>query len=50
MNDNMTFGLTMTIVGMAGTMLSLWVLSLLTTLLKKVFPYTPEKPASGTEK
>ena len=50
MNDNMTFGLTLTIVGMAGTMLSLWILSLLTMLLKKIFPLVPDKPGAGTEK
>ena len=50
MDDNLTFGLTLTIVGMTGTLLSLWVLSLLTSLLKKIFPLTPEKTAPGTEK
>ena len=50
MNDTLTFGLTLTIVGSVGTMLSLWVLSLLTTLLKRVFPLRAEKPAAGTEK
>ena len=50
MNDNMTFGLTLTIVGMSGTLLSLWVLSLLTSLLKKIFPLPPQKLAPGTEK
>ena len=38
MSDNFTFGLTLTIVGMLGTMLSLWVLSLVISLLKKLFP------------
>jgi len=50
MEDNLTFGLTLTIVGMTGTMLSLWVLSLLTSALKKVFPLTPKKSPHGTEK
>jgi len=50
MSDNLTFGLTLTIVGMSGTLLSLWALSLLTSLLKKIFPLTREKPAPGTEK
>jgi hypothetical protein len=48
MNDNLTFGLTLTIVGAAGTMLSLWVLSLLTSALKKVFPVPHKKPTTGT--
>jgi len=50
MSDNLTFGLTLTIVGMTGTMLSLWLLSLLTSLLKKVFPVTPKKHTHGAEK
>jgi len=35
---NWTFGLTMMIVGMGGTFLTLWVLSLVMDMLKKVFP------------
>lgn len=37
--DNWTFGITMIIVGMGGTLVTLWVLSLLMSLMKKVFPY-----------
>ena len=36
--DNLSFGLTMTVVGVGGTFLTLWVLSLVVDLLKKVFP------------
>lgn len=36
--DNLSFGLTMTVVGVGGTFLTLWILSLLVDLLKKVFP------------
>ena len=50
MIDNFTFGLTLTIVGMAGTLLSLWVLSLLISLLKKVFPLPSENPPAGAQK
>ena len=50
MDDNLTFGLTMTVVGASGTMLSLWLLSLMTSLLKKMFPVKPKKSASGSEK
>jgi hypothetical protein len=50
MDDNFTFGLTMTIVGAGGTMLSLWLLSLLTSLLKKIFPAPLKRSATGTEK
>ena len=49
MNDNLTFGLTMTIVGATGTMLSLWVLSLLTSLLKKLFPAQSKKSITRAE-
>ena len=38
MSDSLAFGLTLTIVGMLGTMLSLWLLSFLISLLKKTFP------------
>ena len=43
--DNWTFGITMIIVGMGGTLLTLWILSLLMGVLKKVFPYTKEEGA-----
>jgi len=36
--DNLTFGVTMVVVGMGGTLLTLWVLSLLMIVLKKLFP------------
>jgi hypothetical protein len=38
-HDQWIFGLTMTIVGMGGTLASLWVLSVLIGQLKKVFPH-----------
>jgi hypothetical protein len=37
--DNLTFGVSMVVVGMGGTLLTLWILSLLMALLKKIFPY-----------
>ena len=37
--DNWTFGITMIVVGMGGTLLTLWILSLFMSVLKKVFPY-----------
>lgn len=40
--DNWTFGITMVVVGMGGTLLTLWILSLIMSLLKKTFPYTKE--------
>jgi hypothetical protein len=39
MSDQWIFGLTMTIVGMGGTLLSLWLLGVLIGQLKKIFPY-----------
>jgi hypothetical protein len=41
--DNWTFGMTMLIVGMGGTLLTLWILSLIMGLLKKAFPYKKEE-------
>jgi Na+-transporting methylmalonyl-CoA/oxaloacetate decarboxylase gamma subunit len=37
--NNWEFGITMMIVGMGGTLLTLWILSLVMVVLKKVFPY-----------
>ncbi|MGE5215729.1 MAG: OadG-related small transporter subunit [Chloroflexota bacterium] len=44
--DTWTFGLTLALIGMGGTMLVLWILSLLILLMKKVFPYQPEESAA----
>ncbi|HOG17327.1 MAG: hypothetical protein A4E73_02103 [Syntrophaceae bacterium PtaU1.Bin231] len=41
--DNFTFGVTVLIVGMGGTILTLWIMSLIMTLLMKVFPYKEEE-------
>jgi len=41
--EKWAFGLTMTVVGVGGTFLTLWVLSLVIDLLKKVFPLKDEK-------
>jgi hypothetical protein len=43
MMDRWTFGLTMLVVGMGGTLLSLVILSLIMGLIKKVFPYKKEE-------
>jgi len=48
--DNITYGLTMTILGMGGTIASLWVISLAMNLLKRLFPYVPEKKEQTGEK
>ena len=41
--DNITFGLTLTILGMTGTLVSLWVLSLIISAVKKIYPLEKEK-------
>jgi hypothetical protein len=41
--DNWTFGVTMVVVGMGGTVLTLWILSLCMSVLKKIFPYKKEE-------
>jgi hypothetical protein len=46
--DIWTFGFTVALLGMGGTMLVLWVLSLLILLLKKIFP--PPAAAADTKK
>jgi hypothetical protein len=40
--DNWTFGITMLVVGMGGTLLTLGIMSLIIALLKKIFPYKKE--------
>lgn len=40
--DNWTFGITMIIVGMGGTLLTLWILSLLMSFMKRFFPISKE--------
>lgn len=40
--DNLTFGLTMLIVGMGGTVAALAILALIMNLLKKIFPVREE--------
>ncbi|MFQ5850189.1 MAG: OadG-related small transporter subunit [Candidatus Binatia bacterium] len=47
--DSWTFGWTMALIGMGGTMLVLWLLSLLILLLRTIFPFKPEEtpPAKG---
>jgi len=44
--DTWTFGWTVALLGMGGTMLVLWCLSLVVLLLKKLFPYKLENSAS----
>jgi len=41
--DNVTFGLTMLVCGMGGTIVVLWLMSLVMALLGKLFPEKPVK-------
>jgi len=41
--DNVTFGVTMMVCGMGGTILTLWIMSLIMTLLGRVFPEKKEE-------
>jgi len=41
--DNFTFGITMLVCGMGGTILTLGIMSLVMSALRKVFPYKREE-------
>ncbi len=41
--DNWTFGITMVVVGMGGTLLTLWILGLFMSVLKMLFPLKKEE-------
>lgn len=47
--DNLSFGLSMTVVGMGGTLLSLGALAMLMWVLKRLFPAKPGQAAGGGE-
>lgn len=46
---DMSFGITVTIVGMGGTLFTLWLLSVSTVLLKKICPVpkAPDQQSKG---
>jgi hypothetical protein len=44
--DTWTFGWTLALIGMVGTMLVLWIMSLMILLIKKIFPYRPVDSAT----
>ena len=44
--DTWTFGWTMALIGMGGTMLVLWIMSLLILLIRKIFPYQADDSAA----
>ena len=45
--DKWTFGLTLMIVGIGGTFLTLWVLSLVVDVMKKFFPLSSGEGTPG---
>jgi len=49
MDDKYTFGLVITVVGMGGTLVSLWFITMVVGLLKKVLPYREEQEKNGKE-
>lgn len=44
--DKFTFGITMMVVGMGGTLLTLGVMSVIMSVLKRIFPYSKEKDSN----
>lgn len=44
--DTWTFGWTLALIGMGGTMLVLWIMSLLILLIRKIFPYQADESAT----
>jgi hypothetical protein len=44
--DNWTFGWTLALIGASGTMLVLWILSLIILLIRKIFPQQPEESSA----
>ena len=43
--DNLSFGLTMTVVGVGGTFITMVILIFVTNIFKRVFPVSSEKSA-----
>ncbi len=46
--DNLTFAITLIVVGMGGTLLTLALFSVLMTILKRLFPAPEEAPPEKT--
>ena len=47
--DKLTIGLVLTVVGMGGTLLSLWFITLVVQIMKKFFPYREVEEKGGKE-
>ena len=45
--DNLSFGTIMTSVGMGGTLLSLWLITLVISLMKRLFPVRVQAEAAA---
>ena len=45
--DKWTFGLTLTVVGISGTFLTLWILSLVIGVMKRIYPLAAEDADPG---
>lgn len=41
--DDFTYGITMLVCGMGGTLLTLWIMSLVMALMGKIFPHKPDE-------
>jgi hypothetical protein len=48
--DNTTFGMTLTLVGMGGTLLTLWLISVMILLLKKIFPLSDDERGNKADR
>lgn len=49
MEDKYTYGIVITVVGMGGTLVSLWFITVVIGLLKRLLPYREEKEKNGKE-
>ena len=47
--SNFNYGLVISLIGMGGTLLSLWFITVVVTLLKKLFPYRAEAEKNGKD-
>ncbi|MCX7822154.1 MAG: OadG family protein [Syntrophobacterales bacterium] len=43
-------GLVIALVGMGGTLFTLWILTIIMDILKKIFPYREEEESGGNRK
>jgi len=49
MDEKYTYGLVITVMGMGGTLVSLWFITLVIGFLKKLLPYREEQEKNGKE-